>query len=378
MKILQVCNHFYPYMGGTEQVVFYLSRELVKRGHKVKIICADEPKVGDLEIDNIEVRRLPYITKISNTNITLSLYKEICCENFDILHTHLPHPWNASISSIVSLLRNKPLFLTYHNDIVGKGLNSFIAHCYNITALKLLLYRSRKIFIAHKNYFKWSPFLKAFRDKVTVAPPGVDGDKFRPIPHIYTRTEKNIIFFVSILDKLHIYKGLEYLLLSIKKISAKIPIKLYIGGKGDLEDYYKKIVRVNGLEEIVHFLGFLPDEELNRYYNICDIFVLPSISVAQEGFGLVALEAMACGKPVIVTDITGVADVVKKEKTGIVVKPKNIDELMGALIFMFSNEKERKTMGDNAYRCVKEKYTCEKQADIIEQEYLEVINKKRL
>lgn len=371
MKIIQTPPRFYPYIGGVENYVYYLSKELAKLGHKVKIICANEPAIGDSIIDNIEVKRLKYIGKVANTNITLDLPKTVLTEDFDLIHTHLPTPWSADISAIISLFKNKPLFLTYHNDIPGIGINKFIANFYNFTALKFLLKRAHRIFITHKNYLKTSPFLKQFLNKIVVTPPGIDLEKFRPLN--LPKKDDNIIFFLSKLDKFHLYKGLEYLLLSIKKVIPNLSLKLYIGGEGELSDYYKKFVKENDLENAVIFLGFLKEEELLKYYNLCDVFVLPSISAVQEGFGLVALEAMACKKPVIVTELIGVAEDIRQENAGIVVKPKNVDELSDALKLLFSNKKEMESRGENAYGLVNAKYTWQKNAEITEREYLKAI-----
>lgn len=372
MKVLQTPPRFYPYIGGVENFVYYLSKELTKLGHKVKVICANEPSIGDGIIEGIEVKRLNYIGKIANTNITLGLPKAIFNEDFDVIHTHLPTPWSADWSAIVSLIKNKPLFLTYHNDIVGMGVNRYIAKIYNLFSLRFLLKRVHKIFITQKNYLKTSAFLKPFRNKIVVNPPGVDLDKFKPLN--FPKSEDNLIFFLSKLDKFHFYKGLDYLLLSLKKVIQKISLKLYVGGEGELSNYYKELVKKNGLENAVVFLGRLTDEELVRFYNLCDIFVLPSISSVQEGFGLVALEAMACKKPVIVTDIVGVAEDVKKYNIGIVIgSPKNIEELSEALKYLLLNKDKCEEMGRNAYNLVKNKYTWQNHVDILEKEYLKVV-----
>lgn len=238
MKIVQTPIRFYPYTGGTEQVALQASRILVKRGHKVKIICANEPDSDQAMIDGIEVKRLPFITKIANTNITLSLYRQLMKEDFDILHTYLPHPWSADISAIVAAKKGKPLFVTYNNDVAGDGFNSFIAWVYNSTALKGLLKRSRKIFTTTPGYINRSSFLRPFADKVVVAPLGVDQEKFKPIA--VESSKEGAIFFLSVLDKFHKYKGVDYLLSAFKNIADKVTAKLYIAGKGELLDYYKR------------------------------------------------------------------------------------------------------------------------------------------
>lgn len=368
MKIIQTPPRFYPYRGGTEWLCFYLSRGLVKKGHQVKVVCADEPIAGDSHIEGIEVRRLSYIGKIANTNITLSLPKELLTEQFDIIHTHLPHPWSADISAWVSLKKKRPLFLSYHNDITGRGFNKFISGAYNFLALRFLLKQAEKIFILHKNYMETSPFLQSFMKKIIVNPPGVDPERFRALD-LPGRSVQKTVFFLSVLDRFHRYKGLEYLLLAVKKLVHRFPLKLYIGGSGELLPYYRRFVSENGLGKEVVFLGFVKDEELLRYYNLCDVFVLPSISAAQEGFGMVALEAMACGIPVIVSDIVGVADDVRKENAGIVLKGRDVDALSEALEFIFSSPGKAREMGESGLKLAKTKYSWENHTDIVDSEY---------
>jgi glycosyltransferase involved in cell wall biosynthesis len=374
MKILQVTNHFFPHKGGIEEAVFCLSRELVRKGHEVTVVCSDDPAVGDLTVENIRIRRLPVSGKISNTNITGKLFSELLRAEYDIIHTHLPYPWNASISSFVSSFRRKPLFLTYNNDIGGSGLNGCIAEAYNYFLLPFLLHRAERIFIWHADYLKESRFLKKHAFKVTVALPGVDTTRFRP--QEITRTETNAVFFLSILDKLHEYKGLSYLLESIKLLRSKFPVKLYVGGKGDRLDFYQDLVTRNGLADTVTFLGYMKDEDIVKYYNMCDVFVLPSVS-SIEGFGLVALEAMACRKPVIVTKYVGVALDVQAANAGLVVESSNAAALADALHRILSHKDEAQAMGQQAYMLIAKKYLWGLHADIIEDAYKESLNKKR-
>lgn len=148
MKILQTPSRFYPFIGGVENYSYYLSRELAKLKHDVTVICANEPNTKKEEmIEGIKVKRLSYIGKIANTNITPKLPFELLKEKFDIVHTHLPTPWSADGSAIVSKIKRKPLILTYHNDIEGNGFANYVAKFYNLTSLKLVLGRAAKIII---------------------------------------------------------------------------------------------------------------------------------------------------------------------------------------------------------------------------------------
>ncbi len=371
MRILQTPPRFFPYVGGVEQVVLYLSRELAKRGHSVEVVCANEPAVGNGIIEGITVKRLAYCGKIGNTNITFSLPYELKRRDFDLIHTHLPTPWSADWSAIFSRIKNKPLFLSYYNDISGSGVNKIIANFYNATALKFLLKRAHRIFINQENYLNTSPFLKSFKDKIIVVPLGVDTAKFHPA-NVNKNNNEKIIFFLSILDRFHTYKGLDCLFSALKNVIPTTPVKLYIGGFGQLSDFYKNLAKETGLENNVIFLGRLSDEELLYYYSLCNFFVLPSVSSTQEGFGLVALEAMACCRPVVISDIVGVADSVRKENAGIVVKPNDSQELSQALKHLLLNEKECEQMGKNAYRLASAKYALHNYIDAVEKEYLTI------
>ncbi len=140
MKIVQTPVRFYPFIGGVENYVYYSSKELVKLGHDVTVICANEPLTKKKEIvDGIRVKRLSYLGKVANTNITPQLPFTLFKEEFDIIHTHIPTPWSADWSNIVSKLKKKPLVVTYHNDIIGNGIADNIARFYNASALKSLL-----------------------------------------------------------------------------------------------------------------------------------------------------------------------------------------------------------------------------------------------
>lgn len=373
MKILQTPARFYPFVGGVENYVYNLSRELVKLGHEVTVVCANEPRGKTEElIEGIKVRRIPYVGKIANTNITPRIPIEILKEDFDIIHTHLPTPWSSDWSGLLTRMRRKPLILTYHNDIVAEGRTNHIAHLYNHTGLKFLLKRAEKIIITQENYLRTSPYLKGYENKISVLPLGVSSEKFKPM-----ELEKinNSIFFLSVLDGFHKYKGLDHLLRALILVKEKIPdVKLIVGGDGNLRSYYQRLSDDLGLEENVEFLGHVPDDMLAKYYNGCEIFVLPSVSSAQEGFGMVLLEAMACGKPVVSTRIVGVATDIMEIEGGIIIDPGNEVMLSDSILRLLRNRELAAQMGKNGRALVLEKYGWEGVARKVEGLYLEEIN----
>lgn len=374
LKILQTPVRFAPHIGGVENYVYEVSKELVKFGHDITVICANEPESKSINtLDEIKIKRLNYIGKIAGTNITPTLPVGILKEDFDIIHTHLPTPWSADWSAVISKIKNKPLVLTYHDDIVGIGIADYTARLYNLTSLKLVLGIAKKIIITQQNYLKFSPYLKKYENKIEIIPCGADINRFKPIKVENKNNDQNTIFFLSILGKFHRYKGLDYLLRAVKIIKKEIKdVKLIVGGKGELLNYYKEMTHSLCIENNVEFVGFIPDDKIVEYFNNCGVFVLPSISSKQEGFGIVLLEALACETPVVSTEIVGVAEDVKKTNSGIIVKPKDAEALAIAIIAILKDKEIVDKMGKNGRRLVEENYTWEKVAKMTEEIYNEV------
>lgn len=371
MKILQTPVRFHPYTGGVEKYVLDLSSELVKRGHEVTVLCANEPKSkSDEKIRGINVKRTHYIGKIANTNISLSLPYRILKEDFDIVHTHFPSPWSCDWSMVAAILKNKPMILTYHNDIAGHPTSKFLAGSYSHTFLKLLLKTAKIISITQPDYLEYSNFLKPYTKKIRAIPIGIDLQRFKPLR---IKKEKDTLFFLAVLDKFHEYKGLNYLIKAVAIAKKKIRgIKLIIGGRGELVEYYKELARKLGVEDNIKFIGYVGDKQLVGLYNRGSCFVLPSTSHF-EGFGIVLLEAMACKTPVICTDIVGVAKDVEKSCAGIVVGPKDVRGLSQAIIKMLNDNKLREKMGSNALQLIRSQYSVGKMAESFEYIYKEAI-----
>jgi len=254
--------------------------------------------------------------------------------------------------------------------VIGHGFSDHIAQFYNKTALKFLLKRADKIITIQEGYADFSPHLSEYKDKITVVPCGVETDKFLPA----SISQENTIFFLSVLDQFHKYKGLDYLLKALKIVKKEINnVKLIVGGKGSLLNYYQKMAESLGLKDNVEFHGFIPEDKMVEYYNNCNVFVLPSISSAQEGFGIVALEALSCQRPVIITEIVGISEDMKSENAGIVVPSKNTVKLANAIIDVLTDKDLQQDMGKCGRRLVENNYTWKRVAKMTEDIYKEVL-----
>lgn len=362
MKILQTpVRLFSP--GGVESYVANLSTQLSMLGHEVKVICADTPGQRVLG-DKVEVKPLWSAGKIANTNITPSLPWALFGEKFDLIHAHMPTPWSADWSAAASRFRRKPLVLTYHSDIVGRGTASYLARAYNRSGLKFVLDSADKILVARSSHL--SSCLEDHKDKVSVVPIGVDEKAFVP----FSAPQRCDVFFLSVLDEFHGFKGLEVLLRSLKTVKEEFEdVRLVVGGSGARLEAYRSLARSLGLEKNVGFAGFIPEGDLAGYYNGCRLFVLPSTNPSLETFGIVLVEAMACARPVVATEIAGAADDVRRANAGIVVRSDDDVGLARAIVRILKDERMAEEMGMSGRRLVEEKYSWKKVALQIEMIY---------
>lgn len=365
MEILQTVVRFHPYIGGVENYVYNLSLNLSRMGHRVKIICSKEG--GYENIPEIEIKKLKYLFKIANTNISPMLLTHLVSEDFDVIHTHLPTPWFSDLSAVASEMKKVPLILTYHNDITSHGIWKAFSYAYNRFLLNNLLVKARKIIVSQSRFYK-SPFLRRYRDKITVIPPGVDTYLFRPMK----LQKDNAIIFVGKLDRYHDYKNFDALITALKLLKGRVDVKLYVVGSGSMVPEYINMAKNYSVDDRIVFFGDVGEEKLVELYNKSLFLVLPSKSGSQEGFGMVAAEALACATPVVVSGIVGIAGDVVRAGCGLVIKP-TVGEISNAIETLASQDLRK--MGNKGRRLILKKYSWEVVAKKVERLYTEVLEK---
>jgi glycosyltransferase involved in cell wall biosynthesis len=177
------------------------------------------------------------------------------------------------------------------------------------------VYRKADAFITLSNAFRdlLVSNYGVSRDKVHVVPGAVDTSRFEPSDKLASRDllgwprDQRIIFCVRRLVE---RMGIEALVTAFAAIAAKYPeVSLFIGGKGPLEENFRTQIRTLGLDSRVRILGFIPESLLPTHYQAADISIVPSQSL--EGFGLTTIESLACGTPVLVTPVGGLAEVIQ-------------------------------------------------------------------
>ena len=370
MKILIISKYFKPYEGGIETVVYENARYLVEKGHEVTVIASEHEKGLKKEetIEGIKVVRVPTWFNLSASPINPGVFFEVLRRDFDIVHLHAPNPFNNTLASIALVLKRKPWVVTYHSDIVGrKGL--FLGSLFwlykNLIQKYLVLGLAKQVMPTSPQYVKISDTLHFIpKRKITIIPNGVDLSKFKMKK---TKRKSNEVFYVG---RLIYYKGLDVLIKAMKKVVEEIPdAHLSIGGSGELKKELQKLTEELGLKKSVSFLGKVSNKEMEERFNKSTVFVLPSVHKS-EAFGIVILEAMASGCPVITTDISGT--VYAAGKAGLVVKNKDVDTLAKAIIKVLKSKKLQEKMSKEGLKHVK-KFQWKNIANMTEKVYKKVL-----
>lgn len=371
MKIAHVVCVFPPYKGGMGNSAYHFAKILSSMGHEVVIFTTDYGNLNIEEKNDFKVERLKPFFKIGNAAILPQLFWKL--KGFDIIHLHYPFFGSVEVVLLGKFLsfKNANIVVHYHMDAVGTGIKGIIFNINRFLFLPLLIRKAKIITCASLDYIKHSHLSKYYRKREQQFRQtlfGVDSSVFAPRGDNGEKKEKTILF-VGGLDKAHYFKGLKNLLIAIKILKKELsfPIKLNVVGKGDLKPYYENLTRKLRILDEVNFFDNVENKDLPKYYNDCDVFVLPSINRG-EAFGLVLLEAMASGKPVVASGLPGVRGVFKSGEQGLVVKPDDINDLVEKIKKILLDKNMAKKMGEAGRELVEKKYTWEevgKRLDLI-------------
>jgi glycosyltransferase involved in cell wall biosynthesis len=381
-RLCIVTHTFLPHVGGIEKVVYEQSKRLMNRNFKPMVITnrIDTPKSYD--VDGINVECYQSLNTGFRLGIPYSIPTPTSLETFlqavkscDIVHAH-GHPYITSLVAAKLAKRyHKPFFLTQHNTFIEYD-NMFdnVERVNDLLVGKETLREADRIITvsnATKNYVL---SLGTNPEKIKVLHNGVDLVHFKPIPgkkqemRGKLRIPQNAI--VALTVRRLVYKnGIDTLIDSANIAVKKNPkVVFLVVGKGPDQNSVQARIRQLGIENNFLLAGFVSDEDLPFYYNTADFFVLPSKS--GEGLPLVALEAMACGLPVIATDVGGIKEILMEDFGRLV--PPNQPELMAKAILEFSSV-DLSSRRLELRRTVEEKYNWDKNVETLVGIYEEFI-----
>jgi len=330
LRILEVNKAYHPHIGGIETLVKQYSEELgTVCGAEVRtLVCRDgRGRTLRENINGVELTRAGSLGTYFKCPLSLSfvrLFRKMA-KKADVVHIHLPFPL-ADAAAMLSGYKGR-IVVSWHSDVVKQKKLMLIYKPF----MRWLLRRADAVIVATEGHINGSEHLPEYREKCTVVPYGIRPEDYLSIerrPVLTERAADKTAVKVFFTGRLVYYKGVDVLLRAFSKVKG---CELFIAGEGDLEPELREYARKRGLDGRVHFLGFLPEEELRQAYADCDIFVLPSVA-RSEAFGIVQLEAMVYGKPVINTDLpSGVPHVSLDGITGLTVPPSDAGALAKAV-----------------------------------------------
>ncbi|MDD2680678.1 MAG: glycosyltransferase family 4 protein [Patescibacteria group bacterium] len=388
MKISQIVCAFPPYAGGIGQSAYRLG-EILSREHQVNTftLIPSNEKTPPKTSYNQRVHFLRPNLRSGHGALPFSLLLKLFPS--EIIYLHYPFfGTDALILLFCSVFKKKRLFIHYHMDTPALPGNKKMLSIPSRLIFKKLMKRAEKIIVGSRDYAengKLSKIYQEFPEKIKIIPFGVESDVFKPkitadkeakqrlatdivnfVNRRFIKRGGHTLLFVGGLDSAHYFKGLNILIEAISTIS--LPFSLNIIGDGDLKKQYQQQVAKFNLNKKVNFLGRVSEEELIRQYQNADVLLLPSIN-SHEAFGLVLIEAMACGLPVIASNLIGVRSVFTNGREGLICEPGKVKDLNEKILSLISDEGKRLEMSRAARKLVEEKYAWEKVADQILDEF---------
>jgi len=289
------------------------------------------------------------LTKIASAPFCPGMVTKIRQSNADIVHIHLPNP--TAVLAFMASGHQGRLVFTYHSDIVKQRYLSYVFD----PVLRASLNKAHAIIASTENYMMTSETLSRVLNRCHVIPFGIRVEDFHEPNHaevarLRARYGERMVLGVG---RLVYYKGFEYLVRAMAKIDAH----LVIVGKGPLHAHLLQIAGELGIGDRVSILDEVKD--VSAYYHAASVFALPSIA-RSEAFGLVQLEAMACGKPVVNTDLdSGVKYVSLDKVTGLTVPPADATAMADAINLLLDNPQQAALYGQVGKQRVAEHFSLE-------------------
>lgn len=377
MRIAQVTPYFHPHLGGVESHVRDLSRKLVEQGHEVEVVTSMyKPGLRTEEaVDNFTVHRLPIRSIIAKTPLIRSLKPFLAARKYDIVHAHSPPPLANFHSAKFCKRTGTPFIYTYHCDMeIPIPGGKYIVSLYRILFEKRTIRYSDSLICTTQSYAATSR--ATWYKEVEVIPNAVDVEFFRPdidgarIKERHGFQGKTVVMFVG---RIVHHKGIETFILSAKHTDEDV--HYIIVGEGEDKERLERMAKEVDPGRII-FTGAVPRNELPEYYAAAEMLVLPSLS-RLEAFGIVGLESMASGKPVILSRMPGVGEVIDQDQEGVIFEPSNAADLGKKIMDLHSQPELRETMGLRGRERVLRDYSMRGVAKKVEDVYTRVTEEKR-
>ncbi len=344
MRVVQVGKYYYPYSGGIENHLQVLANEL-KSKVEIDVVCSNDKArtVRDV-IDGVSVTRCASYGHYRSVEVSPSMVLELSQREYDVMHIHLPNPLGEASYQASRKRRKHRLILTYHGDVVRQ---QYLARIY-APLMTHLLDRADTVIATSPFLLERSAVLPAYRSKVRVVPYGIDLQRFSASPEREVEARELRARFgggpiLLGVGRLIYYKGYEVAIRALPRLPSA---HLVLIGEGPLRRELEALARELGVADRVHLPGEIVNDLVTPYYLASDVYLLPSVAKS-EAFGIVQIEAMACGIPVVNTSLpSGVPYVSRDGESGFTVPPNDVAALADAVEKLLADAELRRRFGE--------------------------------
>lgn len=349
MRILIALTYYRPHISGLTIYVERLARGLAQRGHQVTVLTSHyQHSLPYRELlDGVNVIRLPVAFRFSKGVIQPGITFHALAQMFkhDIVSIHLPQAEAGALSFLGRVVVRKPTVLTYHSDLQlpTGGVNRVVERMVYATNWMAGIFAHR-ISAYTEDFATHSPFLSRFKNKIVVIPPPIEAlpPSAEAVKALKLKYHTNGHVVIGFAARFADEKGIDYLLNSIPRVREKIPAVKYL-----LAGPHEKVIGENIMSRLqplidkyrenVQVIGEIPSSEMGNFFGACDVMTVPSIN-STETFGLVQVEAMLSGCPVVASNLPGVREPIRMTGMGEVVPIKDSRALADAIVQVVQNK----------------------------------------
>jgi glycosyltransferase involved in cell wall biosynthesis len=369
LKVIHLGKFYPPAKGGMETILERLcERTSLQVANKVLVANTSRTR-SEERVRGVDIVRVPTMIKIGAVAVCPTLPLCLSREQADVIVIHEPNP--MALVAYFLARPKAPLIVWFHSEVIRP---SWKYRLFYRPFLRFALSRASRVVVASPTLAASAAQLAEWRPKCVVIPYGVETPHARPTGTITRRSEairrRHRLPIVLFVGRLVPYKGVDVLIEAMRDVPA---VALVVGDGPERRALEQKAKALQ-LEDRIVFLGEVDGDELSALYDACELLVLPSVT-RQEAFGVVQIEAMACGKPVISTALgTGVAWVNQHRETGLVVPPRDASALRGAIGELLSDSSLRDTMGAAGARRARSTFAVDRMIDLTLDVYRSVVS----
>jgi glycosyltransferase involved in cell wall biosynthesis len=376
LKILRVTNDLYPdVVGGIPLHAHHLCRDLSRMGYYTTVLtCAKGNHRYEKREEGYDViHHKTFFSPLGNS-FSPSIFRTLLKikDDYDLIHAHCHLFFSTIMASLVRRIGSPPLIITTHG-IMSASAPDWFNMLYMKTIGKWALKSADRIICyTQMEKEKLVDMLKIDSEKISVIPNGVNIDLFHPDPDTDKRSDQSKAITILWVGRFVRGKGVEYIIQAAKKLVKEVPdLKILLVGDGPSKEKIKSLIEKFDLNKNVIIKENIANENMPKIYQKSDIFVLPSLN---EGVPKTLLEAMACGKPVIISEFPHLAELIKN--AALTFPKGDVHALADKIMSLIRDKELAKELGNNGRKKIVEDHSWENTVLKTIELYKEVIGRK--